>query len=507
MVYHEVVDVSKFKIPEHWPSDARAFAEHAIPGLLELQELKTALKQAICDIMTLQTSLGKAQEEILELKAKLGTNSSNSNRPPSQDPLGTPPRGKTSSGRKQGAQKGHPGTGRTLFPAERVDVTRDVFPDKCPISGKALLPSELVSLSFKRVQQVDLPEDIRLLVTEFRLHACRCPCGCGKVLLAKMPSEAGNTVVGHRLKALMALLATRYHLSKTLIKELLVDVFGPDATFSTGCISEAEAEMTEALETPYKEAKAAVQKEPAVNVDETSWYLKHKIHWLWIAVSNALSVFHIDPNRSRAAFERFLGDFEGLIISDRYSAYSHLSPEDRQLCWAHLIRDFRKLVDRNGGAEKIGKSALEEIEVMFELWRLYLDGEITLATLHEEFATLKDRFAKILAQGRRSKDSKAVSLCENLDALWPSLWNFIQHPEILQPTNNRAEQGVRHPVIGRLLSLGSQSDRGLRFTERMLTVITTLRRQGRRILEFLQESLLSWRGKGAPPSLLIQPSG
>ena len=501
------MDVSKFKVPEHWPSDARAFAESAIPGLCELQELKTALKNAVADILTLQTSLGKAQAEILELKAKLGTNSSNSNRPPSQDPPGTPPRGNRPTGHKQGGQKGHPGASRSLFPAERVNDTRDVFPDKCPISGRVFLPSELVSLSFKRFQQVDLPEEISLWVTEFRLHTCLCPCGCGKVLLAKMPAEAGNSVLGYRLKAFMALLATRYHLSKRLIQELLVDVFGPDALFSTGCISEAEAEMTDALEKPYEEAKTAVQQEPAVNVDETSWFLKHKIHWLWIAVSKELSVFHIDPNRSRVAFERFLGDFEGLIISDRYSAYSHLSPEDRQLCWAHLIRDFRKLVDRNGGAEKIGKRALEEIEVMFELWRLYLDGEITLLNLRKEVATIKVRFAEILGKGRKSRDSKAVSLCKNLDELWPSLWNFLEHPDILQPTNNRAEQGVRRPVIGRLLSLGSQSNRGLRFTERMLTVVTTLKRQGRRILEFLQKSLLSWRGIGAPPSLVSQPSG
>jgi transposase len=504
MVYHDLMDVAKFKIPEHWPADAQIFAREAISEILEL---RATVKLLVADVVSMRGALSKAQEEIRELKSKIGTDSSNSHQPPSKDPPGTPPRETKPTGRGQGAQKGHPGSGRSLFPPERVNITRDVFPRVCPISGTALRPEDMVSLSYKRVHQVDLPEDITLTVTEFRLHTCLCPCGCGKTLSAPVPAEAGNSAAGHRLKALMALLATRYRLSKTLIQELLIDVFGPDASFSTGCISEAEAEMTSALERPYEEARKAIQKEPAVHVDETSWFLKHKIHWLWIAVSSALSVFFIDPNRSRAAFDRFLGDFEGFIISDRFSAYGHLSPEERQLCWAHLIRDFRKLVDRNGGAEGIGKWALEEIETMFSLWRMYLDGDIDQFTLRQEFVTIRARFGRLLKLGQESRDMKAAKLCQNLTKLWPSLWNFLHRPAILQPTNNRAEQGIRSPVITRMLSLGSQSERGLRFTERMLTVVTTLRRQGRRILEFLQNALLADRGAGPVPSLVEQPSG
>lgn len=496
--------LSSFQIPENWPSDARGFARDI---LAENHSLREAIGKMMVDIAKLQGAQAKAQEEIRELKAKLGTNSSNSHKPPSQDPPGTPPRSSEFSGRKQGAQKGHKGHGRNLFSSERVTSIRDVFPTKCPTSGVQFRPEDLISLSWRRVHQVDMPKNIVLEISEFRLHTCLCPCGCGKRLTAKMPAEAGNSVVGFRLKSVMALLATRYHLSKTMIRELLIDIFGPEATFSRGCISEAEAEMSCALKKPYEEAKSAIQKEKAVNVDETSWFLKHKIHWLWIAVSDALSVFFVDPNRSRAAFQRFLGDFKGLITSDRFSAYRHLPPETRQLCWAHLIRDFRKLVDRNGGAEKIGKWALEEIEVMFDLWRLYLDGEIDLARLQKEVSGVQEKFEELIKLGQVSQDSKAASLCKNLEDLWPSLWNFLQQPDILQPTNNRAEQGVRQPVIGRQLSLGSQSDRGLRFTERMLTMVTTLRRQGRQILAFLQEALLSHRGITSPPTLVIQPSG
>ena len=139
MGYHEVVDFSKFKVPSHWPADAQAFAHEAIS---EIQELKAALKQGITDIITMQGALGKAQEENRDLKAKLGTNSSNSHLPPSKDPPGAPSREVQPSGQNQGAQKGHRGSGRALFPPERVDPTREVCKRSLsrPAGGQKLRP-------------------------------------------------------------------------------------------------------------------------------------------------------------------------------------------------------------------------------------------------------------------------------------------------------------------------------------------------------------------------------
>ncbi len=496
------MDVSKFKIPEQWPSDAKAFASEAIG---EIQELKTAMKHALVEIMSLKDTLDCSQNEIRELKSKLGTNSSNSSKPPSKDPPGTPSPTTKPTGRKQGAQKGHKGAGRKLFPPERIDHTLNIFPIECPHCMARFSKDDPVSLSMRLFHQIDLPEEIRLLVTEFRLHTIACD--CGKSVSAIIPAELGNTVIGPRMKAMMALLASRFRMSKSLIQELMIDLFGEDATISTGCISEAEEEISKALEKPYQEARERIQKAEAAHVDETSWFLKHKLMWLWVAVTDTLSVFFIDPNRSQAAFERFLGQFEGFVISDRFSAYSKLSPEDRQICWAHLIRDFRKLVDRHGGAEGIGKRALEEIEVMFCLWHLYLDGEITQKKLRQEFVTIQARFGRLLRLGKKTTDPKAGTFCQKLLNLWPALWNFLRRPDILQPTNNPAEQGVRPAVIGRGLSLGSQSERGLRFVERMLTVVTSLRRQGRRILSFISEALTTFRTGSVPPSLLSIPSG
>ncbi len=390
---------------------------------------------------------------------------------------------------------------------QKITRSVDVFPNKCPTTGSIITANRQHSRSVRRFHQVDLPENIDLEITEFRLHTCICPCGCGKTCSAPVPAEYGNTAVGPRLKATMALPASRFHLSKTMIRELLIDLFGPDASFSTGCISEAETEIAAALSQPYKEAISHVRHADAAHVDESSWFLKHRLQWLWVAVTEALTVFHIDPNRSREAFERFLGNFEGMIISDRFSAYAKMAPEDRQLCWAHLLRDFRKMVDRHGGAEHIGAWALREIEAMFAVWRSYLEGELSEAQLRKEFVLIRARFARLLQLGQTTADSKAIAVCKNLSDLWPALWSFLQNPRLLQPTNNQAEQAIRQAVIARSLSLGSQSERGLRFTERMLTVVTTLRKQGRRVLTYLHTALHCFRLSLSFPSILPKPSG
>ena len=494
---------TKFAPPPHWPPDACEFVQRL---LAENQELRRALGLALADITELRAGLEKANAEIRELKSKLSTNSRNSSSPPSKDPPGTPSRDSQPTGRKPGAQKGHKGVGRSLLPPERVNERKDIFPEVCPHCHASLPKGDPETQPFRPFQQVDLPERVDVVVTEFRLFTCTCG-ECGQAVTAAMPPEAGSTVVGLRLKAFMGLLSSRYHLSKTLIQELLVDLFGPEAHFSRGCISEAEKEVAEALAHAHAEAKEHLQKAEAINVDETSWFLKHKLHWLWVAVTDALTVFSIDPNRSRGAFERFLGNFEGFIISDRFSAYRRLSPQERQLCWAHLKRDFQKLIDRQGGAESIGRWALREIEVMFGLWHWYLEGVMDEQELRKEFATIRARFRRLLQAGEETTDPKAAKFCKNLLEIWPALWNFLNRPDILQPTNNRAEQAIRPGVINRGLSLGSQAERGLRFVERMLTTVATLRRQGRHILGFLEGTLLAYRTGAFPPSLLPGPGG
>ena len=123
--------------------------------------------------------------EILELKEKLNTNSSNSSKPPSQDPF-RKYKPKERSGRQQGAQPGHKGHARKLIPIEQVQVVHELKPDSCPNCGTSIFD---INPIFTEVRQVvELPE-MPPQVTQYNIHTCRCE-GCGKHVKANIPNEA-----------------------------------------------------------------------------------------------------------------------------------------------------------------------------------------------------------------------------------------------------------------------------------------------------------------------------
>src|SRR5207247_10613704 len=114
-------------------------------------------------------------------------------------------------------------------------------------------------------------------------------------------------------------------------------------------------------EAPCPAGTATAAAAPAVNAEETSWREGNRKAWLWTATTPALSLFRIDPCRSRAAFEQLLPPVAPgvrTVTSDRYSAYRHLRGDEQQLCWSHLIRDFTALAGLPAGGQATGEAAL-----------------------------------------------------------------------------------------------------------------------------------------------------
>ena len=64
----------------------------------------------------------------------------------------------------------------------------------------------------------------------------------------------------------------------------------------------------------------------------------------------------------------------GLVCSDRWSAYHLIPVERRQLCRAHLRRDFQAMIDRGGEAAEVGEELLAHADMMFGLWHKVRDG-------------------------------------------------------------------------------------------------------------------------------------
>lgn len=442
------------------------------------------------------------EQRLAELDARLKENSASSDRPPSSDPPWNKPpaRPRTPSGRKRGGQPGHKGTTRALLPTDQVDAVKPYFPSNCGGCGVALPARASAGPPPPRRHQVTEVVPAKPTVTEHQAHGALC--ACGHVTYAEFPAEVRCSAFGPRLQASIALLTGRFRLSRREVVEAAESLFGVD--ISLGSITAVEQATSEALKAPYEEALKAVREAGVTHADETGWRNGSTRAWLWIAVTSALAVFWVDPRRNRAAFTRFLGAFAGYLVSDRWGAYMKHPKRRHQLCWAHLLRDFEKLILRGGDAKKLAVAAIAQIKTIFELWHRFRRGEIARATLRREIKPIQDRLYDLLVEGTQNSHKKASGLCAKLIPLWPCLWVFLRVPGV-EPTNNDGERDLRKAVLWRKGSFGSQSDSGCLYVSRVLTAVASLRKQRRDIVDFLERAIRAHRTGSTPPSLL--PTG
>jgi len=455
------------------------------------------------EIAALIAQVSQLQAQVTQLQARLNQNSRNSSRPPSADgpqhrPPPPPPK---PGGRRPGGQPGHPGHPRPLKPESAVDFLVPLVPLVCA-HCQALLPgaAALADPAPQRHQVIDLPPKL-LETTEYQLHARTCE-ACGKRTWAALPPEVPAGVVGPGLQAWCALLVGHFHLSRRDLQELLADVGGEN--LSLGALSVLEGRTAEALAAPYAAVQAAVAAAPAVNADETSWREGDRKAWLWTATTPALSLFRIDPSRSRAAFEQLLPPVAAgarTVTSDRYRAYMHLRGDAHQLCWSHLIRDFTALAELKDGGQATGEAALAVADELFDHWHTFRRGEIDRATLQQRLRPPQARLCRLLRRARDSGHWKGAGLARDLLRHWPSLWTFAR-VEGVEPTNNAAERAVRPGVLWRKGSFGNQGAGGRAFVERLLTVAGSLRLQGRSVFAYLHAAVRAGRAGEAAPSLL-----
>ena len=427
------------------------------------------------------------------LEEKLRTNSHNSSQPPSTDSH-RPPAPKPPTGRKRGAQPGHPGKVRTLLPPEALTHTRDCRPGPCPACGGAVRISGLCS----RHQVIDLPP-IGPVVIEYRLFAGTCQ-ACGCHCEASLPPGVSARAAGARLLAAIGALTGGYHLSKRQVQGVLADLFGIE--LSVGAISEGEAKIGDALAGIVADAHAHVQQAPVVHADETGHKQSGCRHWLWLVVAGAVAVFLAAATRSTQAARAALGEgFAGILVSDRYGAYAWVDAQRRQLCWAHLLRDFAKMAERSGQPGKIGDELLFCAQRMFRFWHRVRDGTLRRDMFACHMLFLRHRIEALLRQGADGSHAETARTCRNILQWRTALWTFIDTPGV-EPTNNQAERTLRSFVIWRKTSFGTQSARGSRYVERIMTVVGSCRLQGRHLLDFLTQAIQAHWGNGTVPSLV-----
>ncbi|MEX2612800.1 MAG: IS66 family transposase, partial [Gaiellaceae bacterium] len=425
-------------------------------------------------ILALEARYERLEARVEKLEEQLRRSSHNSSLPPSQDPPSAPPRAKKpASGRGRGGQPGHEGTSRPLLPLERVDGVVEHWPERCQACAHVFAEEERVEAAPPQRHQVAELPPIAVTVSEHRLHRLRCP-ACAAETRAELPAGVPRSAFGPRLQAAVATLAVRNRVSRRDTVELGRDLFGCE--LSTGAVDAIVQRAGEALAEPHAQLRAHVRSAPVVNVDETGWRLRGSKRTLWAALTSTEAVFRIAPDRHQRQAEALLGEhFPGIACSDRWWAYDYLDPERRQVCWSHLVRDFTAHSEGLAAQKAFGEAGLAIAGRLFMAWdELRASGDRAL--LLERVAPLKQELRALLEQAARksTKTKYHRQFARNLLKRWPALWTFTLVDGV-EPTNNHAERGLRGAVIYRKLSLGSQSERGERTIERLLSASVTCR--------------------------------
>lgn len=433
--------------------------------------------------------------KIAELEARVNKTPRNSSLPPSAEhPHAKPSSRKRGSRRKRGGQRGHPKHERSLIPVEQCAQVVPLIPETCRRCGEALTGSDSEPL---RRQVWEIPE-IKPLVTEYQLHRLTCP-ACSASTCGQLPLGVPQGQAGPRLIALTALLMGCFKQSKRRVALFLEQVLGQPC--SPGWVVKLQDRATAAITPAYEELAAQLPTEPVLGIDESPTKEAQTKSWLWTFVADSYTFFTLRTTRAATVLHELLTDaFEGVVNCDRAKMYWQIGRP--QWCWAHLKRDFQALIDHpDRQVKRLGCVLMRPTREQFRHWARYRDGTITRAGMLRLMRPIRKRIDNLLLRGAYSGNSKLTGTCKSLDEHHEWLWTFLD-VEGVEPTNNMSERALRPAVIWRKLSFGTQSARGSRFVETVLTVVETCHRQSRNSFEYLTAALQAHFAHQPAPSLL-----
>jgi transposase len=384
-----------------------------------------------------------------------------------------------------------------LLPAWRVDEFIDHWPAGCGC-GHAFAEDERVPIGDPARYQVEELPVMATIITEHRCQRLCCP-DCGRQSRGELPAEVAASAFGPRFHAAVAVLCTRNRISRRDVVELCEQLFG--ARICSGTVDAILARVADALADPYDDLLDHVRGAAALNMDETGWRTAGQRRALWGAFTDRHAVLEIAPDRHEDHAKALLGDTTAIVTSDRWWAYGHLPLRRRQVCWAHLRRDFQAHAEGLGADKEFGEAGLEVCQQLFWAWEVYQHtGE--RSELKRSVRALRRQFKPILRtySAKAPRYKRTRGLARNLLKVWPALWTFANHKGV-QPTNNHAERALRGAVIYRKLSLGSQSAGGERRIARLLSAHITCRLQRRSLHAYLIDAIGA-HARGHPVPLL-----
>jgi transposase len=470
------------------PPEAQAIIRALLAQVAALTKAAADLRQQAADL----------KRQVADLEARLNKSPQNSSLPPStQHPHAKPASTKPKSKRKRGGQPGHPKRERALIPAEQCDEIITLKPSACRRCGKKLTGRDDEPL---RHQVWELPE-IKPIVVEYQRHRLTC-CGCGEATCAELPDGVPTSTAGPRLVALTAMLMGCFRQSKRRVALFLEQILGQPC--SPGWVVKLQNQATAALRPTYEQLAAQLPTQDQLSLDETPSKEGPTKAWLWTCVARSFTVFALRATRGACVVAELLGEsFGGVVTCDRAKAYFPVGATGRlQWCWAHLKRDFQALIDSGDGqVKRLGHDLMRPTKELFRHWSRCRDGTMTRAQFERRMPPIRREVDALLLRAVFSGNARLVGMCVSLYDHRQWLWTFVDCPGV-EPTNNASERALRHAVIWRKLSFGTQSAAGSRFVETILTVVETCRQTGRNLFAFLTKAIQAARAPHQAPKLL-----
>jgi hypothetical protein len=453
------------------------------------------------ELAALQADNQRLEKENAELRARLSAQHASrfkSNRPPPREP---------SKERKRGAPHGHPPWNRPL--PDHIDYIVPVpAPSVCPHCATAGL--QATGEIHEQIQE-DIILQPKTMVTVYRHDTAFCP-NCRRAVFQTAEGELRHCQIGPTAKATAVFLRHELRLSYRQVRKIFAELFG--LSFVPASAMAFDQAAARAAEPIHEVLRDKVRCADIIHADETHWRIDGQGAYIWFAGNPNFGFFHIDRSRSgEVALDIFGSRFQGSLVADDYAAYNLIEPKNRQSCLAHLIRKAKEI-------SQTIRLLPEPLQRPADL--RFCDRTATLLSEACEIGQLRDTGQLSFARAQAKRPALHASLhricktpCQHPEAenlrqrlLDPKrdrhrLFTFL-NVNRMPPTNNYAEQTLRHPVIFRKLIFGNRSDRGAHSLAVNLSLIHTAKCLQRDLIPLLKIALLS--GSVAAADFLFENS-
>lgn len=362
--------------------------------------------------------------------------------------------------KKGGAKPGHAGGGRRPpQPAEVTRTQRVPGLQACPDCGGRLHPK-----GFKPRTVIDVVP-VQKEVIVYELEQGDCP-RCHRVFTAPAPGVFAKGLFGNRL---LAYVAEEHSVHGTTVGRLARQL-GLHHGSVLGALHDLAARLAAVPDRLVQEYRQA----PVKHADETGWRNDGRNGYAWLFCTPLISLFRFRQSRAAKVALDVVGParLPGTLVVDRYAGYNQVRCA-LQYCYSHLLREVQDL----------GKEFPQQAEVQQFVATLapLLAQAMQLRTQGLQLKEFRPQAGQLKARIQESVQAPAQHPgIQTIQALFRAnearLYRWTRHPSI-PAENNRAERELRPLVIARKISFGSQSERGLKTREVLMSVLHTLRKR------------------------------